>query len=393
MSNGNPPPSPAAGITMILVGLVALSALGVALWTKFDTQQPAAATASPTSDKAAPVTELPPIRPRTVTPRGELAPAEKSTIALFQKASPAVVHITSLRVQRLPFSMDVTKQPAGTGTGFMWDDSGHIVTNFHVISEAQGARVALSDNTTVDAELVGVAPDKDLAVLRIKVPKAKLKPLAIGTSKDLQVGQSVFAIGNPFGFDQTLTTGVISGLGREIDAMTRRKIKGVVQTDAAINPGNSGGPLLDSAGRLIGVNTAIYSPSGAYAGIGFAVPVDTVARIVPQLIANGRIIRPGLGVGVLPDAQAARYGIQGVMLLDVPPTSSAGRAGLRGAYRRRDGSVAMGDVIIAVDGKKVASGEDLYDAFDGKKVGDQVKVTTLRGREQRDATVTLQALE
>ena len=369
---------------MLVVGLVSTGALVMALWTMLS------------RDGGTPdgLNELPGrVEPRTVTPRGELGAQEKSTIELFQTASPAVVHITSLRVQRLPFSMDVTRQPAGTGTGFIWDEAGHIVTNFHVISEAQGAKVTLSDNTAVEATLVGAAPDKDLAVLKIKIAPTKLRPLAIGTSRDLQVGQSVFAIGNPFGFDQTLTTGVISGLGREIESMTRRKIKGVVQTDAAINPGNSGGPLLDSAGRLIGVNTAIFSPSGAYAGIGFAVPVDTVLRIVPQLIANGRVIRPGLGVHILPDGQARRYGIEGVMLLEVPASSSAGRAGMQGARRRRDGGVAMGDIIVAVGEQRISNGDDLYEALDGKKVGDTVTVTAIRDREKKSFKVTLQALQ
>ena len=231
--------------------------------------------------------------PRAVSPRGELWPDEKSTIGLFRQASPAVVNITAIGVQRDLFTLNLYQIPQGTGSGFVWDTKGNIITNFHVIQNAAVAQVTLGDQSNWKAQVVGVAADKDLAVLRIDAPAERLRPIPLGTSKELQVGQSVFAIGNPFGLDQSLTTGVISALGREIDSVTRRPIQGVIQTDAAINPGNSGGPLLDSAGRLIGVNTQIYSPTGASAGIGFAIPVDTVNRIVPELIRSGKIIRPG----------------------------------------------------------------------------------------------------
>ncbi len=216
--------------------------------------------------------------PRPIAPRGELAADEKSTIALFRQASPSIVHITAVSVARDLFTLNLLQIPEGTGSGLVWDDTGNIVTNYHVIQNAGAAQVTLADQSTWKARLVGIAPDKDLAVLKIDAPKSRLRPIPIGTSKDLQVGQSAFAIGNPFGLDQTLTTGVVSALGREIESVTRRPIQGVIQTDAAVNPGNSGGPLLDSAGRLIGVNTAIYSPSGASVGIGFAIPVDTVNR-------------------------------------------------------------------------------------------------------------------
>lgn len=232
--------------------------------------------------------------PRSVSPRGELWPDEKSTIGLFKQASPAVVNITAIGVQRDLFTLNLYQIPQGTGSGFVWDTTGNIITNFHVIQNADTAQVTLADQSNWKAQVVGVAADKDLAVLRIDAPPNRLRPIPLGTSKELQVGQTVFAIGNPFGLDQSLTTGVISALGREIDSLTRRPIQGVIQTDAAINPGNSGGPLLDSAGRLIGVN--IYSPTGASAGIGFAIPLDAVNRIVPELIRSGKIIRPGLGV-------------------------------------------------------------------------------------------------
>ncbi|MDB5306545.1 MAG: 2-alkenal reductase [Gemmataceae bacterium] len=227
--------------------------------------------------------------PRAVTPRGDLAEAEKTTIAIFRQTSPAAVHITTLNVRQDRFSLNLFQIPRGTGSGFVWDQDGRVVTNYHVIEGADAARVTLSDQSEWKARLVGAYPDKDLAVLVIDAPGDRLRPIPIGTSHDLQVGQFAFAIGNPFGLDQTLTTGVISALGREIDSVNRKTIKDVIQTDAAINPGNSGGPLLDSAGRLIGVNTAIYSPSGAFAGIGFAIPVDEVNRVVPQLIRTGTV--------------------------------------------------------------------------------------------------------
>jgi len=225
--------------------------------------------------------------PRAVTPRGPLLAEEQSQIEVFRKTSPSVVHITTLETQRDFFSLNVQQVPRGTGTGFVWDERGHIVTNFHVIQNGNGARVTLADQSAYNAELVGAFPDRDLAVLRIQAPREKLPPIPVGTSRDLLVGQRVYAIGNPFGLDQTLTTGIVSALNREIESVNQRTIRGVIQTDAAINPGNSGGPLLDSAGRLIGVNTAIYSPSGASAGIGFAIPVDEVNRIVPRLIRDG----------------------------------------------------------------------------------------------------------
>jgi S1-C subfamily serine protease len=229
--------------------------------------------------------------PRVVTPRGDLAAEEKATIELFREASKSVVYIRTIALRRDVFTLNVYEIPEGTGSGFIWDEQGHIVTNYHVIRTASAAHVTLADNSTYNAQLVGVEPAKDLAVLQIDAPKRLLRPIPIGTSRDLLVGQTVFAIGNPFGLDQTLTTGIISALNREIQSVTRQPIQGVIQTDAAINPGNSGGPLLDSAGRLIGVNTAIYSPSGAYAGIGFAIPVDTVNQVVPQLIQQGRNAR------------------------------------------------------------------------------------------------------
>jgi S1-C subfamily serine protease len=332
-------------------------------------------------------------RSREITPRGDLAENETSTIALFQAASPSVVYITSLQsVQRNFFSFDIQKIPRGTGTGFIWNSSGHVVTNFHVIQESSEAQVTLADQSVWEAKVIGAEPDKDIAVLKINAPEELLAPLQVGQSSDLQVGQSVFAIGNPFGLDQTLTTGVISGLGREIQSVTQRPIQGVIQTDAAINPGNSGGPLLDSAGRLIGVNTAIYSPSGAYAGIGFAVPVDTVNRIVPQLIQYGRAIRPVLGVELFDDAFARRFDIRGVVVARVIEQTGAAQSGLQGIRYDRYGRILLGDIITEIEGTQVEDQNSLYRILDRFQVGDAVELKVSRqGERPRSVEVTLTA--
>ena len=330
--------------------------------------------------------------PRSVASRGKLDRDEKSTIKLFRRASPSVVHITLLSVQRDFFSLNLYEIPEGTGSGFIWDKAGHIVTNFHVIQSADIAQVTLADHSTWKARRVGVAPDQDLAVLRIEAPKDRLKPAPIGTSDDLQVGQKVFAIGNPFGLDQTLTTGIISALGREIESVTRRPIQGVIQTDAAINPGNSGGPLLDSSGRLIGVNTAIFSPSGASVGIGFAIPVNTVNRIVPQLIRFGKVIRPGLGVQVAEDQLAQEMGLPGVLIVDVKRGGAGAKAGLRGTRRDYSGQVILGDIIVAINDKRIESVKDLFLVLEKYKVGDTVTVSVLREGRRREYRIILQGI-
>jgi S1-C subfamily serine protease len=327
---------------------------------------------------------------RPVAARGSLAEDERATIELFRNSAPSVVHITTLARQRNFFDFKVTEIPQGTGSGFIWSDQGYIVTNYHVIQDAQGANVTLNDKSTWEGRLVGTAPDKDLAVLKIDAPKERLPPLLVGSSSDLQVGQKVFAIGNPFGLDQTLTTGVISGLGREIESVTRRPIEGVIQTDAAINPGNSGGPLLDSAGRLIGINTAIYSPSGAYAGIGFAVPVDTVNRIIPQLVQHGKTERPGLGVKIADDQIARRLGLRGVLVIDFGDDSPAAKAGMKRTVRDPEtGDVELGDQIIAVDQQPVKNSNDLFRILEKHKVGDNLTVTVRRGDTEKLLNVTL----
>ena len=331
--------------------------------------------------------------PRTVTARGDLAGDEKATVELFQEAAPCVVYITNLAVRRDAFSLNVLEIPQGTGSGFVWDDAGHIVTNFHVIQTAQAAEVTLSDHSSWDARLVGAEPDKDLAVLRIDAPPDRLRAIAVGTSADLRVGQKVFAIGNPFGLDHTLTTGIISALGREIRAVTGRSIQNVVQTDAAINPGNSGGPLLDSAGRLIGVNTAIYSPqggSGASIGIGFAVPVDTVRRIVPQLIEHGKVVRPGLGVVLANDRIARELGLEGALVIDVKPGGSAAKAGIRPTRRDPNGRLLLGDVVVAVGANAVKDADDLGQWLEQRAVGDTVEITVLREGRRLKLSVRLE---
>ncbi|PZP31345.1 MAG: 2-alkenal reductase [Roseateles depolymerans] len=329
-------------------------------------------------------------QPRPVTPRGPLDAEETNNINVFRKTSPSVVHITTLAYQRDLFSMRITEQPQGTGSGFIWDEAGHIVTNFHVIQGGSAATVTLSDQSVHPAKLVGSFPDRDLAVLRIDAPREKLAPIAIGSSRELQVGQKVYAIGNPFGLDQTLTTGLVSALNREIESVTRRTIRGAIQTDAAINPGNSGGPLLDSAGRLIGVNTSIYSPSGASAGIGFAIPVDEVNRIVPRLIRDGRFIRPVLGVtsGAANLAQALGAP-KGVLLVGVASGGPAARAGLQAYARDRNGRIVAGDVITAVDGQPVADLDDMLSLIEQRQIGERVTLSVWRAGQTRKVVATL----
>ena len=337
--------------------------------------------------------EEPEGRPRPVMPApAELGPDERSTMAVFERATKSVVFIANTAVQRDPWSFNLFEVPQGSGSGFIWNTQGHIVTNFHVVYGATSITVTLADRTEQKAKVVGADPDHDLAVLQIQAQEKSLSPVTIGTSHDLRVGQKVLAIGNPFGLDHTLTTGVVSALGRTIKSLSNRTIEGVIQTDAAINPGNSGGPLLDSAGRLIGVNTQIVSPSGAFAGIGFAVPVDTVNRIVPELIKYGKIIRPGLGVSLVPDAIARRWGIKGVVIGKVVHGSGAEQAGLRGARETVTGRVELGDIIVGIDGKPTETIEAMLDLLEQRKVGDQVLVDILRANRRQQVSITLQAV-
>jgi len=394
------PPHPSRSLRPRLIWIVALLSLALAVTSVvalfFATRGvPAIAQPSPVAAQGMAAAGVG--SPREVTPRGSLTTDEQATIDVFETTAPSVVFITSVSVFRNCVTMDIHRIPQGTGTGFVWDDSGHIVTNFHVIRGASGALVGLGDQQ-YPATLIGVAPDQDLAVLKIDAPKNKLRAIQIGSSKDLKVGQKALAIGNPFGLDHTLTTGVISALDREIESISGRTIFGVVQTDAAINPGNSGGPLLDSAGRLIGVNTAIHSPSGAYAGVGFAVPVDTVNRIVPELISQGKVSRPGLGVSLASDSVAARLGVAGVLVRFVQPSSAAARAGLEPMSFDKRGRISLGDIIVGIgaDGarmKPVRVVADLLNELGRYEVGDTIKLRVQRaGRTERVLELTLQSI-
>ena len=349
----------------------------------------AATLVAPATEKPAPAS-TPEARP--VAPRPDLGEGEQRNIRLFEEASPSVVYITTVAEQIDLFSRDVAQIPLGTGSGFVWDDSGHIITNFHVLAGAAAARVTLADRTTWEAKLVGVAPEKDLAVLKIDAPRDKLRPIPLGASHDLRVGQSVFAIGNPFGLDQTLTTGIVSALGREIQGADNTPIRDVVQTDAAINPGNSGGPLLDSAGRLIGVNSAIRSPSGASAGIGFAIPVDAVNAAVPELIAYGKIRRPALDLEFLPSAWIRNLGLDNeLVVLDVVAGGAAARAGLQPTTRTRRGEIVLGDIVVAVDGQPVRTRGDLRLVLESKKPGETIQLTVVRNRRELTLPLVLAA--
>jgi S1-C subfamily serine protease len=328
----------------------------------------------------------PPVLSGETTAPGTLTESESHTIRLFEAAAPSVCYITTTQLRRNYFNRNITEIPSGTGSGFVWDRNGHIVTNFHVIQGANKLQVTLADRTTWPATLVGYAAEKDLAVLKIEAPREKLFPIQIGTSEALRVGQAVYAIGNPFGLDQTLTTGVVSALGREIESVAGVPIRDVIQSDAAINPGNSGGPLLDSSGRLIGVNTAIYSPSGASAGIGFSIPVDAVRWVVPELIQYGRIKRPSMGIEV----RSVRN-IEGVVVYAVVEGSAAERAGIRPLYLDRNGNVQLGDVITAINGQKISSYNDLFLELEKYSPGQRINVTVKREEDTETLALTLDA--
>ncbi|TWU09166.1 putative periplasmic serine endoprotease DegP-like precursor [Symmachiella macrocystis] len=330
---------------------------------------------------------------RAVTPRGDLAADEKTTIEIFQKVAPSVVHITAVDQVTNPLAADPVEVPSGIGSGLVWSDDGYIVTNFHVISQAKGVVVTLGDGTVLKAKLVGKAPDQDLAVLKVDAPASQLVPIPIGESSNLMVGQKVFAIGNPFGFDHSLSTGTISGLGRSIRMKTRRLITDVIQTDAAINRGSSGGPLLDSAGRLIGVTTAIYSPSGVSAGLGFSVPVDMVNRVVPELIQHGKIERPGLGIRPVLDQLTHRLGLEGILIEADEDGSMKTRSGIRPTYwDDQANQLVVGDLIIAMDGEPLRGSLDLIDELSKRKVGDVVELTLWRDGKEVNQEIELQAI-
>ncbi|MGB4704713.1 MAG: trypsin-like peptidase domain-containing protein [Candidatus Saccharicenans sp.] len=320
---------------------------------------------------------------------GQLTEDEKNTIEVVRKAQNSVVFITNIKFVRDFFSWTEEAVPQGSGSGFIWDDQGHIITNYHVILDGDLFNVTLPNQEERQARLVGIEPKKDIAVLKIEGSLKGLQPIKIGSSSQLQVGQKVIAIGNPFGFDHTVTTGIVSALGRSMPGIGGVTIRDMIQTDAAINPGNSGGPLLNSAGELIGMNTMIASPSGASSGIGFAIPVDTIKKIVPQIIKYGRVIRPGLGVTLLADRYARRLGVEGAIIYEVPRDSEAYQKGLRGLTRDRFGRLSIQDIIVGIDGKRVRSYDDLYNILDDYKVGDRVTLTVERDGKTRKVELTL----
>jgi len=318
---------------------------------------------------------------------------EANNIEVFKRASPSVVNITNSRIVRSFRSLNPQAIPQGNGSGFLWSEDGHVVTNFHVIQQADSVTVTLQDGSIHLARIRGVDPDKDLAVLKIDPGGLELTPVAVGDSSLLEVGRKVIAIGNPFGLDTTMTVGVVSALGREIDALSGRKIRDVIQTDAAINPGNSGGPLLNSLGELVGVNTAIFSPSGANSGIGFAIPANTVRRVVPELIEYGRVQTPFLGIMQMPQPDYYRrlWGIEGVIVLDVVEGAGPQRVGMEGLSRSRTGRLLLGDVIVAIDGAPVRNEDDLASMLERYRGGDTVTVTSERDNRRIDYEIELLA--
>lgn len=342
---------------------------------------------SPTSSKISEDSPLKKDDPQTPDINALSDKNEALTIKLFEDAAPSVTFITTTALKRDFWSRDVFEIPGGTGSGFIWDKKGHIVTNYHVIEGANKALVTLSDNSSYEATVVGVAMEKDLAVLKINAPQSSLKPIPIGNSANLKVGQTVLAIGNPFGLDQTLTTGVISALGREIQSRSQMPIRDVIQTDAAINPGNSGGPLLNSLGQLIGVNTAIYSPSGAYAGIGFSIPVDVVNWVVPDIINYGKIKRPRIGIEMISNQYTEGMGLEGVLIMNVVPGSPAEKAGLMPTQRNK-----RGDLIIGLGNTKIKENLDLILGLEKYKPGDKVKITIDRNGKKMELSLVLDSM-
>jgi len=334
--------------------------------------------------------EKPPPVPEELTDKeleeanAELSKDEVATINLFEDNKGSVVYITNVGLRQNAITLDVERVPRGTGSGFVWDTDGHIVTNFHVIQGASDLRVTLIDQSVYPAKVVGAEPDKDVAVLELEAPPEvirSMKPVTVGTSARLRVGQRVFAIGNPFGLDHTLTSGIISGLGRELSGPSGFPIRGVVQTDAAINPGNSGGVLLDSRGRLVGINTAIADPTGtgSNSGVGFAIPIDSAKGLVEQILRYGQVMRPSLGISIAPSQLTRQLGTKGVLVLDVQRGGPADRAGLQGSYRDSYGGIVLGDIIVELDGKPIPDETALYEALDGCKVGQTVQLKVLRG--------------
>ena len=325
---------------------------------------------------------------------GDLLPVETKTIEIYRKVVPSTVNVSNIALARNFFNGEV-EVPQGAGSGFVWDDQGHIVTNYHVVQGGNSFVVTFyNDPKQYRATIVGTAADKDIAVLKLEEKPKKLSPIAVGSSKDLQVGQYSFAIGSPFGLDYTLTTGVVSALGRKIDGVGGVKINDMIQTDAAINMGNSGGPLLNSSSNLIGMNTVIFSTSGSSAGLGFAVPVDTIKMVVPQLIKFGKIIRPGIGIGIVPDSMKLRLiqSSKGLVISYVDEKGGAAEAGLKGMTQDKFGRIYLGDIILNVDGIEVNNLDDIYQVIEKKQIGDTVEVKYRRSGKDLKTKVKLKTL-
>jgi S1-C subfamily serine protease len=319
----------------------------------------------------------------------KLTEDERNTIEIVRRNKNSVVYITNIQLVRDFWYGSEEKMPRGSGSGFVWDDQGHIVTNYHVIEDGVEFQVTLPSQKQIPAKLVGKDETKDIAVLKLQGDLSGLFPITPGTSKDLLVGQKVVAIGNPFGFDYTVTKGIVSALGRKILGAGGVSIPNMIQTDASINPGNSGGPLLNSTGDLIGMNTMIVSPSGTSSGVGFAVPVDIIRKTVPELIRFGKVQHPGLGVTFLPDQYARRANVEGVVVMEVQTGSEAYAAGLRGLSRDRFGRTYVNDVITAIDKTPVKTYDDLFTALEGYKIGDTVILTVTRSEKARPVRMTL----
>ena len=324
-----------------------------------------------------------------------LLPFEKEIMNVYQDVIPSVVSVTSHRIAGNWYH-GMVEVPAGMGSGFVWDKDGHIVTNFHVVEKSKSFKINFhNDPKEYEAKLVGTDPNKDIAVLKLigKLP-SKIKPIEVGHSKTLEVGQLSIALGNPFGLKHSMSMGIISALQRQIEGIGGVKIYDMIQTDAAINRGNSGGPLVDSSGKLIGMNTMIYSTSGSSAGLGFAVPSDIISKIIPQLIKYGKNRRPGLGIGVLPDEMKQQlFGLdKGIIVSSIQEGGAADKAGLQGIKRDSRGRLIMGDVIHQIDNKKINSYDDIYNLFDNYQIGDTVKVYYSRENKKRSTKMTLGAI-
>jgi S1-C subfamily serine protease len=376
--------------------IVILLSLGIAAFTCGESRKSEPGAAPTRRPAGSPAAAAVPEKPsqEQARPARRLTEDEQNTVDIVQRTKNSVVFITNMQYVRDFFYQSDQPVARGSGSGVVWDVKGHIVTNFHVIEDGDKFMVALPNQKQVEAKLIGREPVKDIAVLQLQEPVPGLQPVITGTSRDLLVGQKVIAVGNPFGFDHTVTTGIVSALGRNMPGAGGVTIRNMIQTDASINPGNSGGPLLDSSGELIGMNTMIISPSGTSSGVGFAVPVDMIRAIVPQIIQYGKVVHPGIGgITFVPDDYVRRSGIAGAVIADVPSNSQAYELGLRGLTRDAFGRRYARDVITAVDGTKVTSYDDLFTALDNYKIGQTVTLTVMRDGKARKVQIQLAGID